>query len=102
MDRTLRAALLAALLAFAAVAGIGVFLGFEPTGAVVTGLVLAVLAGLLIWGAARRADSFHPTEEIPPVEPGFPGPPPHRDEDEPDEAERPPDAGTDDPGSGRP
>lgn len=82
MDRTLRAALLAAVLAFAAVAGIGVFLGFDPVGSVVTGLVLAVLAALLIWGAARRADSFHPAEPVRPVEPGFPGPPEHREPDD--------------------
>lgn len=59
MDRTARAALLAALVAFAAVAGFGVFLGFDPVGSIVAGLVLALLAALLLWGAARRAETFH-------------------------------------------
>ncbi len=71
MDRTLRAVLLAVVIAFAAVAGLGVFLGFDPTGAVLAGVVAAVLAGLLLWGASRRAESFHTA----PVEPRFPGPP---------------------------
>jgi hypothetical protein len=69
MDRTLRAALLAALIAFAAVAGFGVFLGFDPTGSVIAGLILAVLSAVLIWGAARRAETFH---EPTPPSPGFP------------------------------
>ena len=71
MDRTLRAVLVAAVIAFAAVAGLGVFLGFDPVGSVLAGVVAAVLAGLLLWGASRRAESFHAT----PVEPRFPGPP---------------------------
>jgi hypothetical protein len=76
MDRTLRAALLAGLIAFAAVAGFGVFLGFDPVGSVVAGLVLAALSGLLLWGAARRAETFH---EPTPPSPGFPGPPDRAD-----------------------
>ena len=76
MDRTLRAALVAALIAFASVAGFGVFLGFDATGSVIAGAVLAVLAALLIWGAARRADTFH---EPTPPSPGFPGPPDRED-----------------------
>jgi hypothetical protein len=74
MDRTLRATLLAAFIAFASVAGLGIFLGFEPVGALIAGAVLAVFAALLIWGAARRADTFAEVTP-PPVQPGFPGPP---------------------------
>ncbi len=62
MDRTLRAALLAALITFAAIAGLGVFLGFDAVGSVVAGAVLALAGGALIWLAGRRADSFHPVE----------------------------------------
>ena len=74
MDRTLRAALLAAFIAFASVAGLGIFLGFELVGSLIAGAVLAVFAALLIWGAARRADTFAEVAP-PPVQPGFPGPP---------------------------
>jgi hypothetical protein len=75
MDRTLRAALLAAFIGFATVAGMGVFLGFDPTGSLVTGVIVALIAGGLLWGAARRAETFHPTDEVTPPAPGFPGPP---------------------------
>jgi hypothetical protein len=75
MDRTLRAVLVAAVIAFAAVAGLGVFLGFGATGSVLGGVIGAALAGLLLWGASRRAESFHTT----PVEPRFPGPPDRAD-----------------------
>jgi hypothetical protein len=78
VDRTARATVLAGLIAFASVAGLGVFLGFDAAGSLIAGAVLGVLAALLIWAAARRADSFHP-DELPPVEPGFPGPPDHAD-----------------------
>ncbi len=76
MDRTMRAALLAAFIAFAAVAGFGIMLGFATTGSLVAGVVLGVLAAALIWGAARRAESFH---EPTPPSPGFPGPPDNPD-----------------------
>jgi hypothetical protein len=78
MGRTLRAALLAAFIAFASVAGLGLFLGFPTVGSLVAGGVAAVLAALLLWGAARRADTFHAPDEatpLPPRTPGFPGPP---------------------------
>ena len=78
MGRTLRAVLLAAFIVFAVVAGLGVFLGFEAVASLIAGAVGGVLAGLLIWAAARRAESFH-EQQIPPVEPGFPGPPEHRE-----------------------
>jgi hypothetical protein len=74
MDRTLRAALLAAFIAFAFVAGLGLFLTIDTAASIIAGAVAGALAGLLIWGAARRADSFH-DEPRPPIEPGFPGPP---------------------------
>lgn len=65
MDRTLRAALLAAFIGFAAVAGLGIFLGFDATGSLVAGGITAAVAGLLIWGAARRAETFHDTDTPP-------------------------------------
>lgn len=76
MDRTLRAALLAAFIAFAAIAGFGIFLGFDTVGSLVSGLVLGVLAAALIWAAARRAETF---ESPTPPTPGFPGAPDHPD-----------------------
>jgi hypothetical protein len=87
MDRTVRAVLVAAVIAFAAVAGLGVFLGFDATGSVIAGLIAAGLAGLLLWGASRRAESFHPT----PVEPRFPGPPDRADGSPADPPEQRPD-----------
>lgn len=62
MDRTRLAALASAVLGFATVAGLGVFLGFPTRGSVITGLVTAVLAGALLLGAGRRAETFHPTD----------------------------------------
>ena len=62
MDRTLRAALLAAVIIAGTVGGLGSFLGFPAVGSIVTGIVLGLLAGLLLWGAGRRADTFHPTD----------------------------------------
>ncbi|MFU8839510.1 MAG: hypothetical protein ACNA8R_02175 [Nitriliruptoraceae bacterium] len=62
MDRTLRAAVTAALLGFVTVAGLGVFLGFPTTGSLVAGAVTGVLAGGLLLGAGRRAETFHPTD----------------------------------------
>ncbi len=72
MDRTVSAALLAGLIAFASVAGFGIFLGFGVTGPLVSGLVLGAAAGLLLWLASRRAETFH---EPTPPSPSFPGPP---------------------------
>jgi hypothetical protein len=80
VNRTIRAALVGATIGFASVAGLGVFLGFPASGAVVAGVVTGVLAGLLLWGAARRADTFHADDQIPPVTPGFPGPPEPRED----------------------
>jgi hypothetical protein len=87
VNRTLRATLLAGFLAFAAVAGTGAFLGFGTTGPLVAGLVAALVAALLLWGASRRSATFH-GGEVPPVEPGFPGPPDRPDgspADDPDD-----------------
>lgn len=78
MDRTLRAALLAAFIPFAVVAGLGRFLGFDVDASLIAGVIAGALGGLLLWGVARRADTFH---AAPPVRPGFPGPP------EPDSAQ---------------
>jgi hypothetical protein len=87
VDRTLRAALLAAFIGFAFVAGILLFLQVPAIGSISAGLVVGLLSGLLIWGAGRRADSFHPADEVRPVDPGFPGPPEHDDHPpEPSEA----------------
>lgn len=91
MDRTVSAALLAGLIAFAAVAGTGVFLGFDATGSLISGAVLGVLAALLLWGASRRAATFH---EPTPPSPRFPGPPDHPEPsaDDPTDAAPPSDA----------
>ncbi len=64
MDRTLRAALLAGLLGFVTVAGLGVFLGFPTRGSLLSGAVVAVLAAGLLLGAGRRAETFHPTDPV--------------------------------------
>ncbi|MCC5948595.1 MAG: hypothetical protein JJT89_09090 [Nitriliruptoraceae bacterium] len=96
MDRTLRATLLAGFIGFAVVAGLGVFLGFDLDASLIAGAVVGVLGGLLIWGAARRADSFAEVAP-PPVEPGFPGPPEPDDGSDPDRAPDPPDAEDDRP-----
>jgi hypothetical protein len=90
VDRTLRAALLAAFIAFAFIAGMGIFLQFEVAASLIAGAVAGLLAGLLIWLASRRADSFH-DEPRPPVEPGFPGPPERPDGSRPDESDAPSD-----------
>jgi hypothetical protein len=94
VDRTLRAALLAALLTGGSIAFFGIFLGFDPGGTLVAAAVVAALAALLIWGAARRAETFtEPTPPTPgtgptpptsgtgptPPAPGSPGPPDHDD-----------------------
>jgi hypothetical protein len=75
MDRTVRAMLFAGFIGFAAVAGLGVFLGFDTVGSIVAGAVFGAIAAALLWGAARRADTFHPTDQVTPPAPGFPGPP---------------------------
>lgn len=66
MDRTLRAVLLAVVIGFASVAGIGLFLGFGTGGSLTSGVVVGVLSGALLWGVSRRADSFHPMPDAPP------------------------------------
>ena len=88
MNPTTRAVLLAAFVTFAAIAGLGIFLGFDVVGSLVTALALAVLAGALIWGAARRAASFHDENAGPPRRPRFPGPPDREDGTPPDDPER--------------
>ncbi len=66
MDRTLRATLLAAAIAAGSVAFFGLFLGFPTAPTLVTAAVLGALSAALIWGAARRADTFaHPDGDPP-------------------------------------
>ena len=88
MDRTLRAALLAGLIGFVAVAGLGAFLvPGAAVAAVVAGLVAGVLAAVLILAAARRADSFEaPPTAVKPSHPGPPDPAPEHAADAPDDA----------------
>lgn len=62
MDRTLRAALVAAVIGFATVAGLGVLLGFPAVPSVVAGLVTAALFGGLLLAADRRAGSMTPDD----------------------------------------
>ena len=88
MTPTARAVLLAAFVTFAAIAGLGIFLGFDLVGSLLTALALAVLAGALIWGAARRAETFHDQNAGPPRRPRFPGPPDHEDGEPTDDPER--------------
>jgi hypothetical protein len=64
VNRTVRAALVAAAIAFVAVAGLGLFLvPGATTASVVAGVVAAGLAGGLLLAASRRADSFHGPSE---------------------------------------
>lgn len=73
MDRTVRAALVAALIGVAGIGGIAWFLGVPSGSALVAGLVAGAAFGGLILLAARRADSL-----APPQDPG--APPPGADE----------------------
>jgi hypothetical protein len=78
VDRTIRAALFTAVITFAVIAGLGVFLGFEVGASLIAGALAAAVGGLLLWGASRRADSFHPTDpnaHLREVRPSFPGEP---------------------------
>lgn len=58
MDRTLRAALVAALFGLVVVGGMAWFLGLTTSTALGSGVVAAVLFGGLILLVARRADGF--------------------------------------------
>lgn len=68
MDRTVRAALTAALIGLVAVGGIAWFLGVPTGPSLVAGLVAAAAFGLLILAAARRSASFD--DETPGSPPG--------------------------------
>lgn len=59
MDATVRATLLAAVIGLVSVTGLGWFLGFPLGGSAVAGGITALLAGALLWGASRRAETFH-------------------------------------------
>lgn len=58
MDRTLRAALVAALIGLVLVGGMAWFLGLATSTALVSGIVAAALFAALILLAARRADDL--------------------------------------------
>ncbi len=60
--RTLRAAAIADVSTFLTIGGLGWAMGFPPGPAFITGAVLGGLAFLLIVLAARRAETFSPTE----------------------------------------
>jgi hypothetical protein len=62
VDRTWRAGLIAAVIVAGSVGGLGVFLGLPTGPSVGIGVFLGVLAGLLLYGASRRAETFHPTD----------------------------------------
>jgi len=62
MTRTYGAALASAVVVGGSLTGLGVFLGFPTSPSVWFGLACGLLAGLLLLGASRRADTFHPTE----------------------------------------
>jgi predicted anti-sigma-YlaC factor YlaD len=57
--RSFLAAVAAAAIAFASIAGTGVLLGFAVGASLRAAGVAAVAAALLLLGASRRADSFH-------------------------------------------
>ena len=59
MDRTLRAALVAALVGFAAIAGFGWMLGFPVGPSAVAGVVAGVVFAGIVLAAARRSADFH-------------------------------------------
>lgn len=63
MDRTLRAALFAALIGLLGVGGMAAFLGMPAGTSVVAGVVSAVLFGGLVVAAARRSAQFDDTHE---------------------------------------
>ena len=62
MNRTYGAALVSAVVVGGSLSGLGVYLGFPTTPSVWFGVVCGLLAGLLLIGASRRADTFHPTD----------------------------------------
>ena len=62
MRRTYGAAAASALVVGGSLTGLGVFLDFPTLPSVWFGLVCGLLAGLLLLGASRRADTFHPTD----------------------------------------
>jgi hypothetical protein len=62
MKRTYGAALVAAVVVGATLIGLGVYLGFPVGPSAGFGVVCGLLAGLLLVGASRRADTFHPTD----------------------------------------
>lgn len=62
MSRTHLAAAGSAVVVAAALTGLGMFLGFPATPVAWVGIVAGLLAGLLVLGAGRRAETFHPPQ----------------------------------------
>lgn len=58
MDRTVRAALTAAVIGLVAVGGMAWFLGVPPAASLVAGIIAGVAFAALILAAARRSASF--------------------------------------------
>ena len=77
MNRTVRAAIVAALITGGFVFLMGWFLGFDVFWSGVAGIVLGALAALLLFAADARSRSVDAR-----VQPRFPGPPDHIDDDE--------------------
>lgn len=78
MSRTLRATIVAGVTVAATVAGLGVLLGFGVTGSLVSGVAFGTAMGILIWLAARRAETFHEPSGSPDVDGGLPPSPDER------------------------
>lgn len=58
MNRTMRAAVLAALLTFLIILGMGALLGLPVGGSAVAGVVMGILLGGILVGAAVRSGNF--------------------------------------------
>ncbi|MDX1658096.1 MAG: hypothetical protein R3343_04690 [Nitriliruptorales bacterium] len=78
MNRTVRAAIMAAAITFGSVFLLGWFLGFDVFLSGAVGIVLAALAGALLFAADARSRSVETR-----VRPRFPGPP-DNDDDSPE------------------
>lgn len=58
MNRTVRAALAAAVLTFLIILGMGVLLGLPAGGSAIGGVVMGILLGGILVGAAVRSGNF--------------------------------------------
>lgn len=59
MNRTIRAALAATLLTFLVILGMGALMGLPVGGSAVTGVVVGLVLGGILVGAAVRSGNFH-------------------------------------------